>query len=453
MGNWLFRMNPKSCAWLCLAGTALVLGRVASLAQSAPSDLAAAIPDAPTPTAKIRAFPLPDRLLDKPSLPPAFTLSVEPLSFSAPGPLYLGQRNSLVSLDFLDENRLLFTFRVPGLIRREPGPDNPGDERQIRAVVLSLPSGRVESEALWTVHDRARYLWMLKDGHFLLRDRDNLELGDASLERKPFLRFPGPLVWLEMDPADDFLVADSREPASSPSKPGQVPSPGTATAEIRVDGQKPGGQPDMVVRILRRATGQVMLVSRVRASVHLPINADGYLESLRANGQQWMVNLNYFSGGSTVLGRVESACSPLFDFLSQSEVLVTGCSSSGAAKLVAITTDGRRLWEARASDTALWPLVVRSPDGSRMAREALAVSRAVSARSPLDRDNIKGQLVEVLDAADGHLALETAASPPLDAGGNVAFSPSGNRVAVLNAGAIQVFELPPPPQLPAPPSK
>ena len=78
---------------------------------------------------------------------------------------------------------------------------------------------------------------------------------------------------------------------------------------------------------------------------------------------------------------------------------------------------------------------------------------AVSARSPLDRDNIKGQLVEVLDAADGHLALETAASPPLDAGGNVAFSPSGNRVAVLNAGAIQVFELPPPPQLPAPPSK
>ncbi len=38
----------------------------------------------------------------------------------------------------------------------------------------------------------------------------------------------------------------------------------------------------------------------------------------------------------------------------------------------------------------------------------------------------------------------TPASPILDGGGNVAISPSGKRVAVLNAGAIQVFELPAP---------
>ena len=95
----------------------------------------------------------------------------EPLGFSAPGAIYLGQRNALASLDFLDENRLLFTFRVPGLIRRELG-RREERERQIRAVVLTLPAGTVEAEALWTVHDRARYLWMLNDGHFLLRDRD-----------------------------------------------------------------------------------------------------------------------------------------------------------------------------------------------------------------------------------------------------------------------------------------
>jgi len=39
--------------------------------------------------------------------------------------------------------------------------------------------------------------------------------------------------------------------------------------------------------------------------------------------------------------------------------------------------------------------------------------------------------------------LTTPASPVLDGGGNVAISPSGKREAVLNAGAIQVFELPP----------
>jgi hypothetical protein len=387
--------------------------------------------DAPKPSREIRAPALPDRLPDKPSQPPAFKISVEPLGFSAPGPLYLGQRNSLVSLDFLDEDRLLFTFRVPGLIRREAGEE---DARQIRAVVLALPSGAVQAEALWTVHDRQRYLWMLTGGRFLLRDRDNLEMGDATLELKPFLRFPGPLLWLDMDPAQKFLVTNSREPAASGSK--------------ESDGQKLADT-DLAVRVLRRDSGQVVLVSRAPSTVHLPINSDGYLGSLRESGDAWMLDLNYFSGGSNVLGRIDSTCSPLFDFLSEREVLVTTCTDTGAGKLVAMTTDGRRLWEAQTSDESMWPLVVRSPDGSRLAREALAITHPVSARSPVSQDDIKGQLVEVLDAADGKVALQASASPVLDAGGNVAISPSGRRVAVLNGGAIQVFELPPPPPLAA----
>jgi hypothetical protein len=385
--------------------------------------------DAPKPTREIRAPELPGRLPNKPSQAPAFKVPVEPLGFSAPGPLYLGQRNSLVSLDFLDENRLLFTFRVPGLIRREAGEE---DVRQIRAVVLALPSGTVQAEALWTVHDRQRYLWMLTGGRFLLRDRDNLEMGDATLELKPFLRFPGPLLWLDMDPAQKFLVTDSQEPAAAAGK--------------EPDGQKPAGA-DLSVRVLRRDSGQVMLVSRTHSAVHLPINSDGYLGSLRSDGNAWMLDLNYFGGGSNVFGRIDSTCSPLFDFLSEREVLVTACTDTGADKLVAMTTDGRRLWEAQTSDESIWPLVVRSPDGSRLAREALAITHPVSAREPVSQDDIKGQLVEVLDAADGKVALEASATPVLDAGGNVAISPSGRRVAVLNGGAIQVFELPPPPQL------
>ena len=408
---------------LAVAGMALV---ALPLAQAQGSLL-----DAPKPSREIRAPELPDRLPNKPSQPPAFKVPVEPLGFSAPGPLYLGQRNSLVSLDFLDEDRLLFTFRVPGLIRREPGEE---DVRQIRAVVLALPSGAAQAEALWTVHDRQRYLWMLTGGRFLLRDRDNLEMGDATLQLKPFLRFPGPLLSLDMDPAQKFLVTNSREPAASGSK--------------ESDGQKLADT-DLAVRVLRRDSGQVVLVSRAPSTVHLPINSDGYLGSLRESGDAWMLDLNYFSGGSNVLGRIDSTCSPLFDFLSEREVLVTTCTDTGAGKLVAMTTDGRRLWEAQTSDESMWPLVVRSPDGSRLVREALAITHPVSARSPVSQDDIKGQLVEVLDAADGKVALQASASPVLDAGGNVAISPSGRRVAVLNGGAIQVFELPPPPPLAA----
>ncbi|MGD0802427.1 MAG: hypothetical protein ABR906_14035 [Terracidiphilus sp.] len=421
--------------------TAVLMAALGAAAQAQDGLISAPEPKIPLP-----AQVLPDRLADMPSQPPAFAIPVEPLGFSAPGLLYFGLNNSFVSLDFLDENRLLFTFRVPGLIRR--GTAEAGDatreassydERQIRAVVLALPAGTVEDEALWTVHDRARYLWMLSGGRFLLRDRDNLLQGDATLELKPFLHFAGPLLYLEMDPMQQFLVADSREPAEAAQYPtDHSKSPRT-----------PAANSDLAVRILRRDSGQVMLVSRSRSTVHLPINADGYLESLRGSGGNWLLNLNYFNGGSAILGQIDSSCAPLFDFLSEQELLATICTPLGAGKLVAMGTDGRRLWQAQTSDAAVWPLVVRALDGSRLAREAVAVTHPVHGNASITQDEIKGQLVEVLDAANGRVVLETRASPILDAGGNVALSPSGRRVAVLNAGAIQVFELALPPTLPS----
>ncbi len=182
---------------------------------------AQSVAPAPSPAAP----PVKERFLvgkfpDKPSLPPAWSIPVEPLGFTAPGAIYLGSRNTLASLDFLDENHLLFTFRVPGLLHRDSTNGQDSDERQIRAVVLTLPQGTVEAETLWTVHDRVRYLWMLKNGHFLLRDRNSLLVGDAALVLKPFLDFPGSLLWLELDPAQKFMVTNSREPVAEPQKSG-----------------------------------------------------------------------------------------------------------------------------------------------------------------------------------------------------------------------------------------
>ncbi len=73
--------------------------------------------------------------------------------------------------------------------------------------------------------------------------------------------------------------------------------------------------------------------------------------------------------------------------------------------------------------------------------------------APLISDDIKGQLVRVLDGATGDVVFESPVSPVLDAGGNVAISPSGRRVAVINAGAIQVFDLPAPPAFPSTPGQ
>ncbi len=442
------------------AGRGLALAGlfVSSLVPAHAQSIAGYAPD--------RSRPIKERLLPgaypaKPTLPAMANIPVEPLGFSAPGPLYLGQRNSLVSLDFIGENELLFTFRVPGLIHRQlkAGESDQSDERQIRAVVLRLPEGTIEAEGLWTLHDRGPYLWMLKDGHFLLRDGEILQMGDAHLDMKPMLQFPGPLLWLELDPSERFMVANSEEPSAKPAKADTGDSPAmpaatltpsdqaagngeAATGDQAASGDAPAVQSDYVVRILHRETGQVLLVSRVRQLVHLPINSEGFLESLRGRAQDWVLNLNYFTGGSRALGTVQSACAPNMDFISEQEIAVTGCDSLGSRKLMAVTAEGKTLWVDLNPDTAIWPLLVRSPDGSRLMQETLAVTHAVSSYAPLSADDIKGQVVRVFDAATGEVAFESPASPVLDAGGNVALSPSSRRVAVLNGGSIEVFDLP-----------
>jgi hypothetical protein len=377
------------------------------------------------------------------SQPAAFSIPVEPLGFFAPGAIYEGQRESMVSLDFLDEDHLLFTFHAPGLIRREGNPAA-GNVRQIRAVVLTLPNGGVTSEALWSVHDRDRYLWALNDGRFLLRDRGDLKVGDASLELSPLFHFRGPLLWVEVNPTQELLVTESQEAADVKAKAGDVQSPPTASTQITVDGDALNTKPDVVLRILHRATGQVMLVSRTRKTVHLPFNSEGYVETLRGNGHQWVLNLNYFRGGSRIIGKVDSMCAPSVEFISNPEVLVTGCNPDESRSMIAMSTDGKRLWNASRPATQIWPRLIMAPNGLRLARETLLATHAVTTMSPLSFDDVKAQWVEVYDASSGKPELTAPASPILDGGGNVAISPSARRVAILDSGAIQVYELPAP---------
>jgi hypothetical protein len=384
------------------------------------------------------------------TLPPALTIPIEPLGFTAPASFYLGARNSLISLDFLDEEHLLFTFRVPGLIHRDSHGADDTHERQIRAIVLRLPQGTIQSEAVWSVHDRMRYLWMLDKGQFLFRDRENLQVGDASLQLKPFLRFPGPVLWVELDPSRKYVVTGSSEPPTSASKAGEVPSATSANATLISDDKQTSSQSDLILRILHRDSGKVMLVSHIRSAVHLPINGDGYIETLRSTGKAWVLNLNRFDGGSKILGSIDSVCSPMLDFISPREILATTCGSNGDPRLVAVSTEGQHLWDYQPQNASVWPILVMGSDGSRLARETLMVTHAVSAFAPLGTDDIKGQDVQVFDAASGKMALRAQASPVYDAGGNVAISPSSRRVAVVMAEGIQVFDLPAPPPLPDP---
>lgn len=392
---------------------------------------------------------------DQPSQTPAFTIPLGPLGFSKPGAFYLLRRQSLVSLDFLDENRILFTFHVQQLMHREDSGDSETKERQIRAVVVALPDGKIESQAQWSVPDRFRYLWMLKDGHFLLRDADGIEQGDSALKTAPYLRLPGRLLWLAMDPTQKVLVTNSLETLDLPQSLGVSAAPAASQvaatpAQPFPDQSKPDAVQILVVRTLERESGHQIQITRVpwtNQSTDWPITSEGYLNSAKGSGREWLLTLQTFAGGSKVVGHVDSSCAPTADYLSANELLVSTCDPGGG-RIVAMSATGDRLWEKRRFSNVMWPLVVTSQDGSRLAQERLILKRTTNHyKHPIGESELVGQMVTVFDAANGKATLEAPLTPMLDGGGNMAISPSGRRVAILNAGSIQVFELEAPSRL------
>ena len=429
------RIDNSSRFWvLC------VLVAVASWAHAQPK--IPPLPEGPASPPKVI-----DHYPQKPSLPVSFSIPLGPLGFAIPGDRYLLRKQSLVSLDFLAEDRLLFTFRVSGLMEREAEDNSDGEKQQIRAIVLSLPDGKVESEAGWVVPDRLRYLWMLNDGRFLLRLRDGLDVGDTELKLSTYLRPKGRLLWIQMDPKQEVIITNSIEPASG-SKSSSRPRDSFPKSDPPASSDLSDSSEHrvLVARTLKRSSGEVIRVSRVpwtSQTVDWPLNSEGYLESSKESGGEWLLNLNYFRGGKRAWMHIDSTCAPKYDFISDSALLISRCDPESGWKVARMSTDGKLQWERKAATNAIWPLTVVSRDGSRVARETLLLKRsAYRYKRLLGAKDLQGQMVRVFDVGDGRVVLEAPLTPIFDGGGNVAISPSGRRVATLNAGAIQVFELP-----------
>ncbi len=213
-------------------------------------------------------------------------------------------------------------------------------------------------------------------------------------------------------------------------------------------GPNSGGQKILVARTQKLASGEVVHESRVpwtNQTTDWPANSEGYLEVSRDKGDAWLLKLNAFSGGDRELARVESTCPPETSFVSEQELLVRTCDPNSGWNLGALLTSGGSLWETRIAMNAMMPLLVIAPNSTRVARETLLLKRSAGKyKRMVGVHDLQGQTVKVIDAANGKMVLESPVTPIFDGGGNVAISPSGGRVAILNAGAIQVFQLPAP---------
>jgi hypothetical protein len=380
---------------------------------------------------------------------PSERISADSLGYLAPSPAYLSYRVALSTLDFIDNDHLLFTFHVNRLMPRIP--DDPADDedQMIHAVVLEIKGGKVIQQADWRMHDRQQYLWALNDGHFLVRQRNALFLTDAHLQLRPYLAFDTDLEALEISPDRKLMLLETAQAAATQASRKQGPSllgsGSSATDEPQV--ANPRRRTELI--LMQPDDKTVIGKSEVPHVVDPPLTDDGFIAVVQGGDlTQWVLRKSYLRGETKEFGKLHSSCAPSVQLVSETAVLVMDCPPTGAPGnhlVMAMSTEGGTLWTQQWSGKFIWPDFGYSTDGSRFAYESLEMNREIGTLDTFGAEDVKAQPVGVFDTESGKLEMVEDASPILSGGRNFALSADGRRFAILRHGAIEVYDLPPVP--------
>lgn len=379
-----------------------------------------------------------------PGPPPTVRIEVGPLGYVAPSTAYFRYRYSTTTLDFIDSDHLLFTFRDSGLMRRIP--DDPADDedQMIRALVLDIASGKPVEQSQWRMHDRQRYLWPLRNGRFIVRQRNSLYLTDSNLELRPYLRFDTPLQAVQIAPDRQLMVIELQKLIAPDSN-----SDSNAEQASTFDsffGPTPARQKRTQVIVLHPGDNTVLAQSEARRAVDLPLVENGFLDVLEGKDpSKWVIQKQVFRSDPQIIAEVKSSCMPTLMTVSRTVALAVGCPPGGGSDhlVSAISVTGALLWQDRWKQRYIWPTFDYAEDGSRFAYGSLEVGRGVGAMDFFGESDVLTQTVGVFDTESGKLELVKEASPVVSAGHNYALSSNGRRFAILRGGAIEIYDLPP----------
>jgi hypothetical protein len=373
---------------------------------------------------------------------PTVRIPVEPLGYRPPGRLYLLARYSSSSLDFIDSTHLLLTFRQPRLLVRQEGSD--GLDQVIQADVLELPSGKVVAEDEWLLHDRGRCLWRLADNKILLRIGGHLYQADNQLHLTPLYQSPTELEGVEISPDGKLLVLESELEKHTPEEHARL------AHHAAMVGANPPAE-DVQIRMVRLDQSKLMMSARAEVAGELPANIDGFFTQEQVKENLWNLRFHPYDNPKLpgeIVAQTDSTCAPAEKVLNQESVLILTCPRGHNDRFVAAySLNNRKLWDGRWQSNFTWPSFKMAQDGGSVAISWLAVDHPVSAQEPINDEDVQNQVLSVLDSRTGSLRIALLIKPIVSAGGNFALSADGNRLAVLNHGTIEVYDLP----APAPP--
>lgn len=368
---------------------------------------------------------------------------------------------SMMTLDYVDNDHLLFTFGVHRLMKRIDN-DPPSDEdRVVEAVLLEASSGRVLARTDWRLHDGGRYLWNLGHGRFLLRVRNaltsfaplaNLASGQP-FRQYPFLSMPNRIGVVLLSPESDMAVVETADRApSATNAPASVMGPALKPTPVAEDGS--GNATAVTLYFYRlylpensKPGDPVRAVSagfaRSTAFGGVPVTGAGHLAIVDQGHQHWAFDFHPYAGKVMQLSPFDSTCRPIPYFVSSSEFVSFGCHGGNIPQVLGgFNMGGDEMWEQNLFGDFVAVSFSFAPQGGRFAMGRVLGDPALEFSGSVLTSNYTSDSVTVYQTESGKQIFHTDCSPIARAGQNFALSPDGRELAAIRNGAIEVFALP-----------
>jgi len=382
---------------------------------------------------------------------PWVQIPLDSLGFPGVSSTFLGAGNSVLTVHFLDSGHLLVTFGLRKLVPRVEQDPEDHEDRLVAGVVVDLPSGKVEAQTEWHMHDHGRYLWSLGKGRFLLRIGEQLYTmaplkGLAAGDAFARTLFPGrqarpSLVEVSADGGVVTMETVFAESRGGPARVVGDADTATASAMRAVIDFFRIAEDDGPAGFEMKPAGSVLS----RTLFLVPLDADGYLWANDEGGGNWSVTFDGFGGKTIDLGKIQSTCRPRLQMTSRSEFLAMTCQGSDdRIKMASYGLDGTETWEDPIGNTGA-PTFAFAPAAARFAVSGSSTSAVVATAgvTGLPEDDGPRQEVRVYQNASGDMLLRVECTPAFKTAENFDLSADGLLAAVVRNGAIAVYKLPP----------
>jgi hypothetical protein len=385
---------------------------------------------------------------------PPLRIPLEPLGFQPISTQFLAAGSSLFTVHYVDDRHLLLTFTVRRLLTRLPDEPEDDQDRNVDALLLELPSGKVIARTSWRLHDHGQYLWSLGRGRFLLRIRDslstfapliNMPTGQPFHER-PFLTTNRRIRVVLLSPDEHLLIVQTvahTPPTRRPKTPlfGPTPPPSSDDpTSVQINFYRLSTSGESSDEIEPHPAGAILSdnVGNIASTTA------GYVAVVDQGRQHWAFDFDSYAGKTNELSPFDSTCRPLPLFVSRSEFIAFGCRSGDTRQLLGgFNMRGEEMWEQNIFGNYLAPSLAFAPDSGRFALSRVLISTASVPDRLVSSDEQTSQAIVVYQTSSGRQILHAECSPIERAGQNFDLSPSGLSLATIHAEAIEIYTLPP----------